>query len=282
MADLGEAIEARIAGWGADHVTVAVRHGDDPPLVVGDVDRVYDLASVSKLFTAMAVLVAVEEGALALEHPAGPEGATVEHLLAHASGLAFDRPRVVAPPGTRRIYSNAGFEALGDAVATATGIDAATYLAEAVVDGLGLDATRPGPSPAHGWAATAGDVLRLVDQVRRPTLLAPATTARAVTVAFPGLAGVLPGIGRQDPLDWGLGFEIRAAKRPHWTGSTNSPRTVGHFGASGTFAWADPDADVSCVGLTDRPFGGWALQSWPELADVVVQGTLDPADPDPG
>lgn len=258
-----EAIEREIAGWGADHVTVAVRRGDDPPLVVGDVDRAYDLASVTKLFTAVAALVAVEEEAVALTDPAGPEGSTVEHLLAHASGLDFGSDAVLARPGTRRIYSNTGFEVLGRTVAAATGIPFAEYATEA----LGLEA---GPSPAHGWHATAADVLALVDQVRRPTLLAAETMARATRVAFPGLRGVLPGLGRYDPLDWGLGFELRDGKSPHWTGTRNSARTAGHFGARGTFAWADPEADVSCVALTDRDFDDWALQAWPRLADLVL------------
>jgi CubicO group peptidase (beta-lactamase class C family) len=270
MADLAEAVEQQVASWGADHVTVAVRRGDEPPLVVGDADRAYDLASVTKLFTAVAVLVAVEEESLALDSEAGPEGATVEHLLAHASGLDFDTTKVIARPGTRRIYSNTGFEALGDALGLATDIPFATYAGEAVVDGLGLAGTAVGGSPAHGWRSTAGDVLALVDQVRRPTLLAPETVARATTVAFPGLSGVLPGVGRFDPLDWGLGFELRDGKAPHWTGTANSPRTAGHFGARGTFAWADPEADVSCVALTDRDFDDWALQAWPKLADLVL------------
>ena len=263
--DLAEAIEREVAGWGADHATVAVRFGDDAPLVVGD-DRAYDLASVTKLFSAVAALVAVEEEAIGLSEPAGPEGSTVEHLLAHASGLNFDTEAVLARPGTRRIYSNTGFEALGRAITEASGIAFADYALEA----LGLP-VEPGPSPAHGWRARAADVLALIDQVRRPTLVAPETMDRATTVAFPGLAGVLPGIGRFDPLDWGLGFELRDGKDPHWTGRANSARTAGHFGASGTFAWADPEADVSCVALTDRDFGDWSLQAWPKLADLVLK-----------
>jgi hypothetical protein len=51
-----------------------------------------------------------------------------------------------------------------------------------------------------------------------PALVAGETLAEATAVAFPGLVGVLPGLGRQDPNDWGLGFELKDAKRPHWTG----------------------------------------------------------------
>lgn len=270
MTDLQAAIADARAGWGADHATVAVRRGDDDPLVVGDPDHVFALASVTKLFTAVTALVAVEEGALSLDQPAGPPDATVEHLLAHTSGLGFDGSEPLSQPGRRRIYSNAGFEVLADTVAEATGIDFATYATEAVLEPLALTATVVAGSPAAGWGSTASDVLTLIGQVGRPSLLAPETVARATTVAFPGLPGVLPGIGRFDPLDWGLGFEIRGDKVPHWTGTANSPRTVGHFGGAGTFAWSDPDADTSCVALTDRPFDQWALQVWPELSDLVL------------
>ena len=66
-----------------------------------------------------------------------------------------------------------------------------------------------------------------------PTVIAAPTLAEATTVAFPHLAGVLPGYGHQDHNDWGLGFELRDDKSPHWTGATNSPDTFGHFGRAG-------------------------------------------------
>ena len=87
---------------------------------------------------------------------------------------------------------------------------------------------------------------------------------------FPGLAGVLPDFGRFDPNDWGLGFELRDAKSPHWTGSQNSPRTFGHFGGSGTFLWVDPDPKIALACLTDLEFGEWAKGAWPKLSDDVL------------
>lgn len=87
---------------------------------------------------------------------------------------------------------------------------------------------------------------------------------------FPGLDGILPGYGSQRPNDWGLGFEIRSAKSPHWTGTGNSPRTFGHFGQSGTFLWVDPAAGLACVALTDRDFGDWAKPVWTELSDGIL------------
>jgi CubicO group peptidase (beta-lactamase class C family) len=270
LADLADRIAAEVAGWGADHVSVGVRRGDGEPLTVGDPDRPFALASVTKLFTAAASLVAVEEGALSLDEPAGPDGSTLRHLLAHASGLGFDTDDLLARPGRRRIYSNTGYEALAASVAHATGIDFATYATEAVVEPLGLGGTTVEGSPAKGWSSTVTDLLAFAAEVRAPTLLAPATVAEATSVVFPGLPGVLPDVGRFDPLDWGLGFEVRSNKQPHWTGRANSPRTVGHFGGRGAFLWLDPEADVACVALTDREFGGWALEAWPRLSDVVL------------
>jgi len=103
-----------------------------------------------------------------------------------------------------------------------------------------------------------------------PVLVSAATLAQATSVAFPGLAGVLPGLGRYDPCDWGLGFEVKGAKAPHWTGAANGPATFGHFGRTGTFAWVDPVAGLACAALTDLEFGAWALEAWPVLADAVV------------
>lgn len=229
-------------------------------------------ASVTKLLTAMAVLVAVEEGIVGLDDPAGPPGSTVAHLLAHASGLAPDAPVVLAKPGTRRIYSNHGFEVLAGVVETAAAMPFATYVGEAVLDPLGMAATAfpIGASAASGASGPLGDLLRLAAELLAPRLVAASTLALATTVAFPGLAGVLPGYGRLDPCDWGLGFELKDAKPRHWTGRANSPATFGHFGRSGSLLWVDPVAQVACCCLAGRSFGPWAKAAWPALADAVL------------
>jgi CubicO group peptidase (beta-lactamase class C family) len=73
-----------------------------------------------------------------------------------------------------------------------------------------------------------------------------------------------------EPNDWGLGFELRNTKSPHWTSSRNSPATFGHFGASGTFLWVDPEAGIACGVLTDLEFADWAKDAWPRLGDAVL------------
>lgn len=259
-----------IDGWPVDAAAAAVVDADGTAVVHGDAGRVFELASVTKLLTAVGVLLAVEEGAVELDSPAGPPGATVRHLLAHASGLAFDEPRVRARPGERRIYSSAGYEALAELVSEATGIGFADYLDEGVFAPLGMRSTELHGPAGHGARSTADDLARFAAELQRPTLLAPATLREATTVQFPDLDGLLPGYGTQRPNDWGLGFELRGHKSPHWTGAANSPRTFGHFGQAGTLLWVDPAAGAACVALTDRAFGDWAKPLWPALADAVV------------
>lgn len=230
-------------------------------------------ASVTKICTALAVLVAVEEETVGLDEPAGPPGSTVRHLLAHASGLAYDSEQVLAPPGRRRIYSNAAFELLGRLVSERAGMGFDAYLAEAVLRPLGMAGARLEGSPAAGMTGSLDDLVRLAGELMAPTVVSKATLDLATTAAFPGLAGRLPGFDSQDPLDWGLGIEVRGSKSPHWTGRRNSPATFGHFGQSGSFLWVDPAAGVACAVLSGRDFGPWAKAAWPALSDAVLAQT---------
>ncbi|MBV9314113.1 MAG: beta-lactamase family protein [Pseudonocardia sp.] len=260
-----------VSEWPCDHASVAVLATDGGVLsTAGDQHRVYRLASVTKLLSAYAVLIAVQEGALEWRQPAGPPGATVRHLIAHTSGLAFDSDRVQARPGTRRIYSNTGFVVLGTAVEEATGIPFTDYLAEAVFAPLGMTSSQLKGTPDAGAVSTCADLVRFAAELQKPQLVAEEKLTEATSVAFPGLDGVLPGFGRQSPNDWGLGFELRGHKSPHWTGTRSSPETFGHFGQSGTFLWVDPVAEAGCVALTDRDFDTWATQAWPTFTDAVL------------
>ncbi|HEX6679602.1 MAG TPA: serine hydrolase domain-containing protein [Gaiellaceae bacterium] len=235
----------------------------------GDATAPMPWASVTKPATALAALVAAEEGVVDLDEAAGPPGSTVRHLLSHASGLPPEGETPIAKPGARRIYSNAGFEVLAELVAAAAEMPFGEYLREAVLAPLRMAASLDG-SPASGISGTLEDLVALGRQLLRPTLIAPETLAEATAVAFPGLSGVLPGYGRMDPNDWGLGFELRDDKRPHWTGSRNSAATFGHFGQSGSFLWVDPETGIACACLTDTRFGDWAKEAWPRLADAVL------------
>ncbi|OBH07116.1 MULTISPECIES: serine hydrolase [unclassified Mycobacterium] len=262
-----------IADWPVANAAAAIVGPDGLLAGHGDTGRVFELASVTKPLVARAAHVAIEEGVVELDTPAGPPGATIRHLLAHASGLAMHNDRVLARPGTRRIYSNYGFEVLARTLQAESGIEFGRYLTEAVCEPLGMARTRlVGGAEAAGFGATStvADLALFAADLLRPSTVSAQLHTEATTVQFPGLDGVLPGYGVQRPNDWGLGFEIRDAKSPHWTGARNSARTYGHFGQAGGFIWVDPEADLALVVLTDRDFGEWALAPWPALSDRVL------------
>ncbi|HEX2030499.1 MAG TPA: serine hydrolase domain-containing protein [Actinomycetota bacterium] len=259
-----------VAGWPVGAVSAGVTSPERTVGVTGDPGSSMPVASVGKVLVGLAALVAVEEGAVDLDEAAGPPGSTVRHLLAHASGLAFDQDRSIAPPGRRRIYSNTGIERFAEHLAARTGIAFEEYLRLGVLEPLGMRATEVRGSPAHAVWSSVGDLLAFSRELFRPTLVSEATLAAATSVQFPGLVGVLPEIGRFEPNDWGLTFEIRGTKQPHWTGRRNSPRTFGHFGGTGSFLWVDPDARLSAVAVADRAFGPWSLEAWPPFSDAVL------------
>jgi CubicO group peptidase (beta-lactamase class C family) len=262
--------------WDSPEAAAGVLGGTEPRVLAarGDRARRQSWASVTKLATALATLVAVEEGTVALDDRAGPPGSTVRHLLAHASGLAFDEDRVLAPPGRFRIYSNAGYEVLAATVAERAAMPFDRYVREGVLDPLGMSATRLEGTPAAGLVGSLDDLLQLAGELLAPTLVSQQTLDGATAVAFPGLAGVLPGFGRHEPLDWGSGFEVRDGKWPHWTGRHNSPATFGHFGASGSFLWVDPVAGLACAALSGRDFDQWARDVLGEALAAVPDDVI--------
>ena len=260
----------QIDSWDVPFAAAGVTRAAGDVATRGDTTRPVRLASVSKPVTALAVLVAAEEGVLDLDEPAGPPGSTVRHLLAHTSGLPFDSGAPIAQPGRRRIYSNEGFRVLGGHVAKRAEMPFAEYVRAAVVDPLGISLDPEG-HPGAGMHASLDDVLALGRELLAPRLVAAETHAEMVSVQFPGVDGVLPDFGRYSPLDWGLGVELKGDKSPHWSGSRTSPATFGHFGGSGTFLWVDPQQELACAVLTGREFGDWAKDAWPRLSDAVLE-----------
>ena len=150
-------------------VALVLRVGGDVVCSHGDVERVFPLASVTKPIVAWSALVAVERGLMSLDDPAGPEGATVRHLLAHASGLPFEGRRPVAAPEKRRIYSNEGFDVLGEVVEAATGVGVAQWVRQTVFEPLGMTSADILGSPAHAGVASAADVSLFGAELARPT-----------------------------------------------------------------------------------------------------------------
>ncbi len=129
----------------------------------------FEIGSIGKTFTAILVLQLHEQGALDLDAPVthylpwfevrsahGP--IAIRHLLAHTSGLmvgaelsassrfdvwALREAEVGFAPGSRYLYSNIGFRALGFVVEELTGRPYAAALRERILEPLGLDATEP-------------------------------------------------------------------------------------------------------------------------------------------
>jgi CubicO group peptidase (beta-lactamase class C family) len=265
-----QAVLAQVRSWPVPTAAVAVVDRAGVVASTGPLDRPFAWASVTKLLTSLSSLDAVSRGLLDLDDPAGPPGSTVRHLLAHASGLSLDGEPLLSRPGRRRVYSNAGIEAVADVVAARCAKPFAAVLADEVLGPLSLGRTVLDGSPAHGAVGPLRDLVALAQELLVPTAFDPDLLDQATTTAFPGLSGVVPGFGRQASCDWGLGFEVKGSKDPHWTGKSGSPRTFGHFGRSGGFLWVDPDAALACVALTDRDFGPWAAQAWPRLSDDVL------------
>ena len=247
----------------------------------GRIDEVFPFASVTKPIVAWSALVAVERGLLDLEAPAGAgtahsaagamlPGATVRHLLAHASGIAFDSDAVLAAPGTRRIYSNRGIEILGERLQEATATPLERWVETTVLEPLGMSSVLVPGSPAHSGEGTARDLAVFAGELAAPRLISASLAAEATSVVFPGLDGVLPGYGRQAPTAFGLGVEVRGHKHPHWTGRASSLATFGHFGQSGSFIWVDPEARRQAVFLGERRFAAVHKDAWPDLCDQIL------------
>ena len=292
---------------------------------VASADSLFALASLTKPLVAAATMIAVEEGALDLDAPVGEylaqygvesrRGITPRHLLSHASGLPEVGPRGVAavdvepvcPPATRRIYSNEGYSVLGEVINAATGFDHASYVREAVLEPLGMDAFLPLPEHQFGraldvrepglsgsgaalfnsaqWrqrATAAGGAFATVDAYSRfvrmllckgAPLMAAETFAEMTAVAYPGIPGGIESFQTWDDAGWSLGCEVRGHKHPHWTGTRTSPVSLSHFGASGTLFFADPVAGVGLVCLANRStYSGWIMRpgAWPDLCDAVI------------
>lgn len=269
-----DAVLRTIEDWEPDVAAIVVTDASACLGSHGPIDQVLPLASVSKPIAAVGVLIAAQHGLLHLDEPTPPSDVadvTVRHLLAHAGGLPLDPGGILNRAEYRRVYSNWAFDLLGELVAQRCGTPFAEFLRVEVFEPLKMDQTTLDGSPARDGRGTVRDLARLARELIDPHLIDRDLLDEATAVAFPGLTGVLPGFGRQQPNDWGLGFEIKDGKSPHWTGDQLSPQTFGHFGQSGSFIWVDPTRGLGCASLANQAFGPWAKQHWPQIHDEIVQ-----------
>ena len=297
-------LQSEVNSWPVAHFGLwAIGYGGEPPgrvVKLGEMKAQFWLASLSKPISALAVLVGFEEGLFALDDPVSPLEISWRELLCHASGLAYDHAGAVGiadlelhfgsdsvrrsgyfirGPRQRRIYSNLGFEVLAHALSSEANMPFHQYVREAVLEPLEMRSTtiepdrleQAGPSgAAAGVASTVEDMAKFTEALIAPKLISAATIAEATTNQIGILPGILPGYGVQENNAWGLGFEIRDSKQPHWSAPSNSGETFGHFGRSGTFLWIDPIAQVALCFLGDRPFDDFAKSAWPRLSETVL------------
>ncbi len=136
----------------------------------------FELASVSKQFTAMAIMMMKEKGKLSYDDdirkylPSIPyEGMTIRHLLTHTSGLpeyeqlfmppkwdstkivfnkdiisllAAEKPAVLFAPGEKWEYSNTGYALLASIIEQVSGKPYGEFLSENIFKPLGMTRTR--------------------------------------------------------------------------------------------------------------------------------------------
>lgn len=139
-------------------------------------DTIFDLASISKLFTSLVIMQLVESGDVDLDRrvidylpefaAAGKQSVTCRQLLVHTSGFPaeiplwrrFDSPatrirgaleaELVAAPGTAYCYSDLNLITLGELARRATGQRLDQLVAERICAPLGLTDTGYNPDPA--------------------------------------------------------------------------------------------------------------------------------------
>jgi CubicO group peptidase (beta-lactamase class C family) len=105
-------------------------------------------------------------------------------------------------------------------------------------------------------------------------VLTPESTAEMVTDQTGGVPGGVASAGvHWNHGAWGLGWEVAANKRHHWTGSLRSPRTFCHWGQSGTLVWGDPDRELAIAVFGNRAVHTpWPLRPprWAKLSDDII------------
>ena len=170
---------------------------------------VFRLASITKLFTATAVLMLVERDRLSLDDPVRSHvrefparEVTIRQLLSHGGGLqretpddpgwrtgeflvgddllrALRRAERPFPPLARWKYSNLGYQVLGEVVARASGIPYRRFVTERVIGPLGMRSTAFDPSRfprarlTSGYARTPDGSLEPVPTANDPVPEAP-------------------------------------------------------------------------------------------------------------
>lgn len=274
------------------------------------VDTIFDMASLTKVIaTATAIMILVEEGKISLTDTVaghlpefsrhGKEAITLLDLLTHYSGLRpdldLDQPwsgyetalskaydeQLVAPPGTRFIYSDINYFVLAEMVRKVTGRHLHDFTTERIFNPLGMEdtgfnppaarvaqiaptetkegrmlrgevhdptASRMGGAGGHaGLFSTVGDTAIYAQMIlnggvyEETRILSPLAVLKMTTPQSP------PG----EPNWRGLGFDIRSRfSTPR--GDIFPVGSFGHTGFTGTSVWIDPLTQTIVILFTNR------------------------------
>ena len=276
-------------------------------------DTVFDVASLTKtVATATSVMILVEEGKLLLSDPVVrhiPEFApaagerakvTIEQLLTHRGGFPPDDPLELyagtpeeifarkyrqplqSPPGSRFVYSDAGYEVLGEVVRRVSGERLDRFSEERIFRPLGMKETFFLPL-SHGVpAARIAPTEKLGDAWMRGEVHDPRAYALGGVAGHAGLFSTAADLAKFCRMILGGGslgrtrvlspLSVEAMTRPRFYGDSDirglgwdiatgysrnrgdlfPPGSFGHTGFTGTALWIDPATQTFVVFLSNR------------------------------
>ena len=174
-----------IDSWPVDDVAAGVIDHHGNLFTRGKHNHSFRLASISKVMTAWAALIAVEDGSVSLDDPVGQPGCTLRHLLCHAGGYGFDTEASIISPERKRVYSNTGYNMAAQYVSEFVDMGFAQYVQEALFAPLNMPTAQLLGSPAADIHCTIEDMAKFAQELRRPTVIALSTYIEATTAQFP-------------------------------------------------------------------------------------------------
>jgi CubicO group peptidase (beta-lactamase class C family) len=116
-------------------------------------------------------------------------------------------------------------------------------------------------SPWGGMASTQADLTRFLGaflnhgSLGGRRILSPETVRAMISNQVETFPSIPKDVKRDNP--WGFGWKLKTPFNAMF-GDLVSPGTFGHWGATGTLVWADPQTSLTCVVLTNQPFDGIA------------------------